>query len=172
MPSNNILICGTPGTGKTSLAGELAQRTGWRHINVSELVKERQLHTGFDEEFQSYVIDEDRVLDEMEDASDININGGGRIVEYHGCDFFPERFFSLVIVLSTDNTILWDRLQQRGYSQHKIQENVQAEIMKILLAEAQESYPEEIVKEVPSNTPEDMENSLAVLEAWIAEHAQ
>jgi broad-specificity NMP kinase len=60
-PSRNLLICGTPGTGKTSLASELAQRTGWQHINISELVKERGLHTEYDEQFQSFVIDEDRV---------------------------------------------------------------------------------------------------------------
>ena len=32
-----------------------------QHINVSELVKERRLYTSYDEEFQSYVIDEDKV---------------------------------------------------------------------------------------------------------------
>lgn len=38
---------------------------------------------------------------------------GGNIVEYHGCDFFPERWFDAVFVLRTDNTLLYDRLQQR-----------------------------------------------------------
>ena len=38
---------------------------------------------------------------------------GGVVVEYHGCDFFPERWFDAVFVLRTDNTILFDRLQQR-----------------------------------------------------------
>ena len=38
---------------------------------------------------------------------------GGRIVEYHGCDFFPERWFDGVFVLRTDNTILYKRLEER-----------------------------------------------------------
>jgi adenylate kinase len=38
---------------------------------------------------------------------------GGNIVDYHSCDFFPERWFDLVIVLQTDNTILYDRLEKR-----------------------------------------------------------
>ena len=38
---------------------------------------------------------------------------GGVVVEYHGCDFFPKRWFDAVFVLRTDNTILYDRLQQR-----------------------------------------------------------
>ncbi len=54
-----------------------------------------------------------QVLDELEDPSDLNVNAGGKIIEYHGCSFFPIRFFQLVVVLSTDNTILYDRLAQR-----------------------------------------------------------
>ena len=43
------------------------------------------------------------------------MSAGGNIVEYHGCDFFPERWFDAVFVLRTDNTILYDRLQLRYY---------------------------------------------------------
>jgi adenylate kinase len=38
---------------------------------------------------------------------------GGILVDYHGCDFFPERWFDLVVVLQTDNSILHDRLSNR-----------------------------------------------------------
>ena len=38
---------------------------------------------------------------------------GGRIVDYHGCDFFPERWFDIVFVLRTNNTALFDRLSKR-----------------------------------------------------------
>jgi hypothetical protein len=34
-------------------------------------------------------------------------------VDYHSCDFFPERWFDLVVVLQTDNTILYERLEKR-----------------------------------------------------------
>jgi adenylate kinase len=27
---------------------------------------------------------------------------GGILVDYHGCDFFPERWFDLVVVLQTE----------------------------------------------------------------------
>ncbi len=39
---------------------------------------------------------------------------GGCVVDYHGSDFFPERWFDLIVVLRTDNTVLYDRLLQRG----------------------------------------------------------
>lgn len=38
---------------------------------------------------------------------------GGKIVDYHGSEFFPERFFDIVFVLRTDNTLLYDRLAVR-----------------------------------------------------------
>jgi hypothetical protein len=41
------------------------------------------------------------------------MEGGGNIVDYHGCDFFPERWFDRVAVLQTDNSVLYDRLSRR-----------------------------------------------------------
>ena len=41
------------------------------------------------------------------------ISEGGVIVDYHGCEFFPERWFDIVFVLRTNNTILYDRLEKR-----------------------------------------------------------
>ena len=57
----NILITGTPGTGKTSLASEVASLTGFSHINVGDWVREKTLHSGWDEEYQCYTIDDDKV---------------------------------------------------------------------------------------------------------------
>lgn len=50
-----------------------------------------------------------QVVDELEDR----MEGGGYVVEYHSCDFFPERWFDAVFVLRTDNTLLYNRLEQR-----------------------------------------------------------
>ena len=50
-----IILTGTPGTGKTT-HGELiaAQVPELKHINVGDMVKERGLHEGWDEEWQSW----------------------------------------------------------------------------------------------------------------------
>ncbi|CAI0542393.1 unnamed protein product [Linum tenue] len=102
----NILITGTPGTGKTTMATALADSTQLRHINIGDLVREKNLHDGWDEEFECHVINEDLVCDELEDVMD----EGGNIVDYHGCDFFPERWFDRVLVLQVENSVLFDRL--------------------------------------------------------------
>lgn len=41
---------------------------------------------------------------------------GGNIVDYHGCEFFPERWFDGVFVIRTNNTFLYDRLNARYIS--------------------------------------------------------
>ncbi len=58
-----IVITGTPGTGKTTHAQLLVEQSPvpLHYINVSDLIKERMLHDGFDEEWQTYIVDEDKV---------------------------------------------------------------------------------------------------------------
>ena len=57
----NILITGTPGTGKTTMSSALAEAAQLRHVNIGELVKEKNLHDGWDEELDCHIINEDLV---------------------------------------------------------------------------------------------------------------
>ena len=50
----------------------------------------------------AFVLDEDMVCDELEDQ----MTAGGNVVDFHSCDFFPERWFDLVVILRTDNDVL------------------------------------------------------------------
>ena len=97
---------------------------------------------------------------------------GGNLVDYHGCDFFPERWFDIVFVLRCDNTLLYTRLEKRQYSARKIQENVQCEIFQTILDEATESYKPEIVFELKSNSPDDMEKNLNQIQEWVKQWKQ
>ncbi|KAM8961185.1 adenylate kinase isoenzyme 6 [Pelodytes ibericus] len=159
----NILLTGTPGVGKTTLGKELAARSGLTYVNVGDLAKEGNLYEGYDEEYDCPVLDEDRVVDELEDQ----MSEGGIIVDYHGCDFFPERWFQIVFVLRTDNALLYERLESRGYKEKKLQDNVQCEIFQTIYEEAAESYQHEIVHQLPSNSPEDLEQNLDQITQWI-----
>ncbi|XP_052102479.1 adenylate kinase isoenzyme 6-like [Mytilus californianus] len=159
----NILITGTPGTGKSTLAEELAQRASLNYINIGDLAKEGNLYEGFDPQYNCPIIDEDRVLDELEDQ----MGQGGNVIDYHGCEFFPERWFDIVFVLRTDNSILYTRLESRGYNGKKLEDNIQCEIFQTILEEARDSYKTEIVHELASNTPDDMEDNLDKILSWI-----
>ena len=117
----NILVTGTPGTGKTTTCQQVVEAIGFVHINVGDWVKEQELHSGWDNEHDCYVIDEDKVdiractysrkwcmanishlawiaawghaslVLQVCDALEDVLATGGTVVDYHGCDFFPER---------------------------------------------------------------------------------
>ena len=57
----NILVTGTPGTGKTTTCELIAEATSLRYINVGDWVQKASLHSGWDTEHESFVIDEDKV---------------------------------------------------------------------------------------------------------------
>ncbi|KAF7320251.1 Adenylate kinase isoenzyme 6-like protein [Mycena kentingensis (nom. inval.)] len=167
-----IVITGTPGTGKSTHCQFLVDESPvpLRHINIGDWVKEKGFYTDYDDEWQSYTVDEDKLLDELEPI----VSEGGVILDWHTCDTYPERWPDLVVVLRCDHTLLWERLEKRNYPLKKIQENNQAEIMQVVLDDAQSSYPPEIVVELKSETMEDLRANVArIVEwigSWIAQH--
>ena len=126
----NVLITGTPGTGKTTFSRMLNEATGFRHVNVGDWVKDRELHSGWDEEHQCFTLDEDKAsvaghvhacvmsrrrpsesqtaqaccmgswrrllryswTIQVCDALEPQMAEGGNIVDFHSCEFFPERW--------------------------------------------------------------------------------
>lgn len=164
----NILITGTPGTGKTTTASLIGERIpSINHLNVGDLIKQHKCYEGRDEELDTNVLDEDKLLDIMEGLLDTAAEQDqGLVVDFHMPLIFPERWFDLVLVLRTKTDIIFDRLTARGYNEKKRAENMEAEIMQIILEEAREGYANEIVHEVSSNTIQDMEDNVQRVEAW------
>lgn len=100
------------------------------------------------------------------DAIEEDLEKGGNIIDWHVCDIFPERLIDLVVVVRADNTILYDRLKSRGYADNKIEENIDAEIMQVILDEARDAYAEEIVIELTSNTLDELESNVSRIVEW------
>ncbi|KAL9122278.1 MAG: hypothetical protein Q9187_001174 [Circinaria calcarea] len=163
-----IIVTGTPGVGKTSHCELLAQRTGFIHLPINQVVKERSCHDGWDEVLQCWIVDDDKLLDAIEDE----VKQGGCIIDWHACDLFPQSWIDLVVVLRTDSTHLYDRLKARGYVEAKLQENLDSEIMEVLLSEARESYDAEIVVELQSGEADDIEENVERIESWIGNWKQ
>ncbi|WFD25470.1 adenylate kinase [Malassezia nana] len=168
-----------------------------RHINVGALVKEKGFQASYDAEWDSYEVDEDQLLDYLEplsggtapdpmdedpdgceqaqQLSDNDETRGGLVLDWHTCDAWPERWIDLVIVLRCDHQQLWTRLEKRfvssthprNYTEKKIAENNEAEIMGVVLEEALESYPSEAIVTLSSETAEEMDANAERIVAWI-----
>jgi len=163
----NILVTGTPGVGKTSLCTLLASQLeeehgvkGFEYVMLSDLIKQKKLFKNWNKEFDVPEFDVDMVCDELEPLMS---QKGGIILEFHSCDFFPERWFQLVVLLRCNNTELYDRLQARGYSEKKITENIECEILDVLKDEVENSYQQDIVVELKSEKVDDMEANIEVI---------
>jgi adenylate kinase len=104
-----------------------------------------------------------QLLDSLEDE----VSAGGYIIDWLACDIFPERWIDLVVVLRTDSTLLYDRLTERNYSDKKREENMDAEIMQVILDEARESYDEDIVIELRSDSLEDLDANVERIKQWV-----
>jgi adenylate kinase len=123
----NIIVTGTPGVGKTTHCETLAENTGLKHLSVNDIVKERGLHDGYDEEYKSWIVDEDKVCSsqytlvpirklisyQLLDSIEDEVKQGGYIIDWHACDLFPKSWIDLVVVLRVDSTHLYDRLKAR-----------------------------------------------------------
>lgn len=55
----------------------------------------------------------------------------------------------------------------RGYTGKKLSNNVECEIFQVLLEEAKDSYPEDIVVALKSDCIEDIDRNVSTLTDWV-----
>lgn len=89
------------------------------------------------------------------------------MIDYHACDLFPASWIDLVVVLRTSTEVLYDRLKARGYKEEKLQGNMDAEIMQVILEEAREGFEVGKVVELASDGVEEMEENAERVGAWV-----
>jgi adenylate kinase len=70
-------------------------------------------------------------------------------------------------VLRVNSSTLYDRLKARDYPEAKLQENLDAEIMEVLIQEARDAYDDEIVVELRSDTAGEMDENISRIETWL-----
>lgn len=61
----NVIVTGTPGVGKTTHCEEIARRTGLKHLSINQIVKDKECHDGWDEEYSCWIVDEDKVSSDL-----------------------------------------------------------------------------------------------------------
>lgn len=152
----NILIAGTPGVGKSSIAKRVSKLTGLKYVNISLFAISKKLIAEHDDEMDCEVIDEDKVIAKLKKKAE----KGGLLIEYHSCEFFPKEWFDKVYVIRASISVLHDRLVERDYSDSKRDENMECEIFQVCLEEAYETFGTEIVLELVNDDKKHLKKNI------------
>jgi len=135
-----ILITGTPGTGKSTVANYLAKKLTFHSINLTELVKRKHLASSYDKKRQCYVVDTERLnsalKSEISRLQRLKNPPKGLILDSHLSHFFPAKEASLCIICRCSLPVLRKRLEARKYPPEKVRENIDSEIFEVCLQEA------------------------------------
>jgi len=130
-----ILVTGTPGVGKTTVSRKLASKLNASYIGVTELVKKQKLIIGIDEDRQTLVADTEKVSEQLQQT--LAKTEGRAIIEGHYVvDVVPKKDVNTVFVLRRDPRELKSELENRGYGEKKLWENLAAEILDVCLWDA------------------------------------
>ncbi|WP_236698180.1 adenylate kinase family protein [Pyrodictium occultum] len=124
-------MAGVPGTGKSLVGSRVARLLLRRFTTLSWIVLEKGLWTGYDADRRSFIADYDRLVREIRYYQDY-------VVETHWLEPFETILDAIeaVVVTRCNPLVLLERLQRRGWPPAKIAENVEAELVGVVAAEA------------------------------------
>ena len=148
-----VIVEGAAGTGKSTIA-QLFREEGYTVVDVWKYAIKNSLYDFYDEERESYVVNDDLLTTALiklieENDSNLPIILDGHVVE------LPPSFLTHCIVLRCSIRLLRQRLVERDYMSSKVDENVQAEIMEVILSDMLELYGPENVSVVYTDSAVD-----------------
>ena len=161
-----ILVTGTPGVGKTSISRLLASKLDAVYISLAELVKQERLISGVDKARETLIADTDKVSKRVKEIiknseCDVIVDG------HYAVDVVPTKAVHMVFVLRRDPSELKSVMENRGFRERKLWENLAAEILDVCLWDAVSACGSEKVCEIDvsgKRIEEVVEDVLSVLE--------
>jgi len=113
-----IIITGSVGTGKTTLAKKLAKENNLIYIDVNKLIKQQNLSEGFDKKRDCEIIDARKLNDIL--IKKIKSSKKQLIIDSHLSHYLPKKYVEKCIVCKCSLKELKKRLQKRKYAKKKI----------------------------------------------------
>lgn len=136
MSKRVILVTGTPCVGKTSIARLLISKLNAFYVNLTELAIRENLISGKDKERDSIIVDETRMRSKIReiirncDKEDIVIDG------HYAVNVVPKKLVTYVFVLRRDPVELRKFMENYGFPDRKLWENLASEILDVCLVDA------------------------------------
>jgi adenylate kinase len=161
MKKRVILITGTPGTGKTTTAKQLAAKLDAQYINLTDYAKTYGLTSGEDKQRKTTIIDEEKMRTKLTqtinaaDKTNIIIDG------HYASAVTPANLVTNVFVLRRNPKELKQFMQKCGFEGAKLWENLSAEILDVCLIEAVQAQPGKVCElDVTGRTVEEVTNEI------------
>ena len=165
MSKRVILITGTPGVGKTTIAKRLTAKLDALYINLTEFTIKQSLILGEDKIRKTKIIDEEKTCIKM--AEDINATEKTNIIVdgHYATAVVPKPYVTRVFVLRRNPIELRRLMKKRGFSDAKLLENLASEILDVCLVEALREQEKEKVCEldVTGRTAENVAREVIVI---------
>ncbi len=139
-----ISISGTPGTGKTVVAKELSRMLNADVVDLKIIA--RKLPFQYDKKRKSLVVDSKLLQKAVKGA--IKNKQFPILLEGHLSHLLDSE---IIIILRTNPVVLKKRLQRRKWPAAKVKENIEAEILDIIIAEAIEKHGKKEIIEIDSS---------------------
>ncbi|MGD0071772.1 MAG: adenylate kinase family protein [Candidatus Bathyarchaeia archaeon] len=156
-----ILITGTPCTGKTTTAKQLAAKLDAHYINLTDYAKTYDLTSGEDKQRKTIIINEEKMRTKLTqtinntDKTNIIIDG------HYASAVTPENLVTNVFVLRRNPKELKQFMEKCGFEGAKLWENLSAEILDVCLIEAVQAQPGKVCElDVTGRTVEEVTNEI------------
>jgi adenylate kinase len=137
-----VALTGTPGTGKSAVA-TLLQKKGYTVVRLHELAKQNRCINGIDKKRNSQLIDMDKLHKYIKKNFTTN-----NLVFFEGHVAHLLKTMEKVIILRCHPKELNKRLMKKKWNNQKIQENIDAEIIDVILCEAVELHLKKNIFEI------------------------
>ena len=122
-----IALSGTPGTGKSIVGHLLAVDLGIQCLELNQIILDQEFYIGEDTDRETVIADIEKVRDYL--LSTLEASKDRYVVVGHFADEVPKVLLEVLIILRCNPVILSLRLQKKGWSEEKIVENLQAELL-------------------------------------------
>lgn len=153
-----LIVTGSVCSGKTTLSKILAEKLGFKYVDVNDIVKE--MPTTYDKKRKCKVVDEKKLVKKLASlvSNSRKDKEKGVVIDSHMSHYMDKKMVDLCVVTKCDLKVMEKRLKARKYSKLKVKENLEAEVFNTCLSEAKEAGHNIIV----INTTKDFNRSYVV----------